>query len=113
MVRRVEGSSPSEGLQNPRTSGFPVHDDLLASNVRWIWSPRWSLQSGDGATSRLFCPPTPRVERLRPPGRRGAGLRRPPVTCVRVTAQKPQLGFGAGRFVRKAPPTGAVITLMS
>jgi len=30
MVRRgVDGSSPSEGLQNPRSRGFSVQDDLL------------------------------------------------------------------------------------
>jgi hypothetical protein len=42
----------------------------------------------------------------------GAGLRRLPLR-TKLDDQKPQYGLGASSSPRKAPPTGAMITVMS
>jgi hypothetical protein len=42
----------------------------------------------------------------------GAGLRRLPLR-TKLGDQKPQYGLGASSSPRKAPPTGAMITVMS
>ena len=42
----------------------------------------------------------------------GAGLRRLPL-LTKLDDQKPQYGLGASSSPRKAPPTGAMITVMS
>ena len=46
----VDGSSPSEGsAKAPHNAGFCFVRTCILSNVRWVWSPFWSLQIDAGA----------------------------------------------------------------
>ncbi len=41
----VDGSSPSEGsAKAPEIGAFSFRPTCTESNVRWVWSPLWSLQ---------------------------------------------------------------------
>jgi hypothetical protein len=45
--RGVDGSSPSEGFAKaPHVGAFSFRATCSGSNVRWVWSPLWSLQVG-------------------------------------------------------------------
>jgi hypothetical protein len=46
----VDGSSPSEGsTKAPQTGAFSFTTSCSSSNVRWVWSRVWSLQSSGGS----------------------------------------------------------------
>ena len=56
--------------------------------------------------------PPPRDLRSKGVNNAGADLRRLPLR-TKLDDQKPQYGLGASSSPRKAPPTGAMITVMS
>ena len=55
----VDGSSPSEGLQNPRSREFSFRWSCFRANVQWVWSVVWSFEfekttsSSPSSTSRM------------------------------------------------------------
>jgi hypothetical protein len=45
----VSGSSPEEGsAKAPHVGAFSFRRACSSSNVRWVWSPLWSLQLAEG-----------------------------------------------------------------
>jgi hypothetical protein len=45
----VSGSSPEEGsAKSPHVGAFSFRSTCSDSNVRWVWSPGWSLQVENG-----------------------------------------------------------------
>src|SRR5919198_4497023 len=54
MVRRVDGSSPSEGFgKAPHVGAFSFRPACSSSNLRWVWSRLWSFRAHEAEFHRL------------------------------------------------------------
>jgi hypothetical protein len=51
----VDGSSPPEGFAKaPQIGAFSLARGCTVSNLRWVWSPLWSLQVAEAGTISAF-----------------------------------------------------------